>query len=170
MLKRVRNISGTMIMGTGEVCMVLNPNDLVKTARKKDIAPSSEMSGDVVKTKKRILAVDDSITTRTQIRRILERGGYEVVSAVDGSDAFTKLAAFDFDALVSDITMPVMDGLTLTEKVRADNKFKELPVILVTALASEEDRKKGLEVGADAYITKPAFDEDLLIDTLRRLI
>ncbi|RJP86126.1 MAG: hybrid sensor histidine kinase/response regulator [Desulfobacteraceae bacterium] len=170
LLKRVRNISGTTILGTGEVCMVLNPNDLLKTARKQGAAASAAKSAEETESKKLILAVDDSITTRTQIKRILERGGYEVVPAVNGLDAYSKLSSRPFDAIVSDITMPVMDGLTLTKKVREDKKYKELPVILVTALASEEDRKKGLEVGADAYITKPAFDERLLLDTLRRII
>lgn len=170
LLKRVRNVSGTTILGTGEACMVLNPVDLIKTVRKRVIAVAAEKPLMEEKRKKVILAVDDSLTTRTQIKRILDRAGYEVVTAVDGLDAYNKLGTRPFDALVSDITMPNMDGLTLAAKVREDRKYKEMPIVLVTALASEEDRRKGIEAGANAYITKPAFDEQLLTDTLRRLI
>ena len=96
--------------------------------------------------------------------------GYEVVAAVNGIDALQKLASQAFDALVSDVEMPYMDGLALTEWIRHEPIYKELPIILVTSLASEEDKRRGLEVGANAYIAKPAFNQGLLLDTLRRLI
>jgi two-component system chemotaxis sensor kinase CheA len=89
---------------------------------------------------------------------------------VDGLEAFNKLGGSPFDALVSDIMMPNMDGLALTEKIRQDKKYKEMPVILVTSLASNEDRQRGMEAGANAYISKPSFDQKVLLDTLRRLI
>lgn len=169
-LKRVRNVSGTTILGTGEVCMVLNPQDLIKSVRKREapiseVKPSEEEAG-----KKVILFAEDSLTTRTQVKRILEGAGYEVEAAADGMEAFSKLGTRSFDALVTDILMPNMDGLTLTEKVRQDKKYKELPIVLVTSLASDEDRKKGMEAGANAYITKPAFDQKILLETLKRLI
>jgi two-component system chemotaxis sensor kinase CheA len=104
------------------------------------------------------------------MKRILEGGGFEVVTAVDGVDAMSKLGMRNFDGLISDISMPNMDGLTLTARVRQLKRYAELPIILVTMLASEEDKKRGLEAGANAYITKPAFDQKLLLDTLRRLI
>jgi two-component system chemotaxis sensor kinase CheA len=114
--------------------------------------------------------VEDSITTRTQEKRILESAGYDVVAAVNGVDALQKLASRAFDAVVSDIEMPSMDGLTLTERIRREPKYNELPIILVTSLASEEDKRRGIEVGANAYIAKPTFDQGLLLDTLRRFI
>jgi two-component system chemotaxis sensor kinase CheA len=170
LLKYARDISGTTILGTGEVCMVLNPHDLIKSARKQVVQTAEETKAEPTERKKTILMAEDSLTTRTQIKRILEGAGYEVVAAVDGIDAFTKLGTRPFDALVSDILMPNMDGLTLTAKVRQDKKYRELPIILVTSLASEDDRRKGVEAGANAYITKPAFDQEVLIDTLKRLV
>ena len=169
LLKRVPNVSGAAILGTGEVCTVLNPQDLLVSSRKRrgGAAPAPAKKE---KRRKSILLVDDSITTRTQLKRILEGAGYEVVQAVDGLDAYGKLASQAFDALVADILMPNMDGLTLTAKVRQEEKYRELPIILVTMLASEDDRKRGIEAGANAYITKPAFDQKVLIDTLRRLV
>ena len=104
------------------------------------------------------------------MKRILEGAGYDVAVAVDGLDAYNKLEDRHFDALVSDVMMPNMSGLDLAEKIRQNKKYKEMPVILVTSLASDEDRKRGLEAGANAYITKHSFDQKILLDTLGRLI
>jgi len=120
--------------------------------------------------KRTILLAEDSITTRIQLKRILEGAGYEVVAAVDGRDALGKLEARPVSAVISDVQMPHLDGLGLTERIRQSKSHKDLPVILVTSLASEDDRKRGLEVGASAYITKPAFDQKVLLETLQRLI
>ena len=169
-LKRVRNSSGSTTLGTGEVCMVLNPHDLLKSARKTGAPSSEEKTEAEAEARKSILVAEDSITVRTQMKRILEGAGYEVTVAVDGLDAYNKLGGRSFDALVSDIMMPNMTGLALTEKIRQDKKYREMPVVLVTSLASEDDRKKGIEAGANAYITKPSFDQKVLLDTMRRLI
>lgn len=169
-LRRVRNVSGSTILGTGEVCTVLSPQDMIKTVRKREAPQPTEKPSEEIERKKSILLVEDSITTRTQERRILVGAGYEVIEAMDGVDALNKLGTKQFDAVVSDILMPNMDGLTLTKKIREDRKYSELPVILFTSLASDEDRKKGLEAGANAYIAKPAFDQQLLLETLKRLI
>lgn len=169
-LKRVRNVSGTAVLATGELCMVLNPHDLLKSFGKTEAPPAPERPVEEAVQKKVVLLAEDSITTRTREKRILEDAGYEVVTAVDGLDAFNKLILRPFDAVVSDILMPNMDGLTFTKKIRQDKKYKELPVILVTSLASDEDRKKGMECGANAYIAKPTFDQKMLLDILGRLI
>jgi two-component system, chemotaxis family, sensor kinase CheA len=169
-LKRVRNVSGATILETGEVCMVLNPHDLMKTVQKQATAVALERAIEEVERKRVILLVEDSITTRTQEKRILESGGYDVVTAVDGVDALNKLRSRTFDAVVSDIQMPNMDGLTLAAKIREDKHYQELPVILVTSLATEEDKRRGMEVGANAYLTKPTFDQQVLLETLRRLV
>ncbi len=170
-LKRVRNISGSTILGTGEICTVLNPHDMVKSVQKmsgsSSIGKAAAVPQSVTKT---LLLVEDSIIARTQEKRILEAAGYEVIIAVDGMDAFSKLNELKVDAVVSDIQMPNLNGLELTEKIRADKKYQDIPIILVTALASDEDKKRGLEVGADAYIGKPSFDQKILLDTLRRLV
>jgi two-component system chemotaxis sensor kinase CheA len=169
LLKRVRNVAGATILETGEVCVVLNPYDLLKTLRKRSFAVAP-VSVEAAPAKKVLLLAEDSITTRTQEKRILEGAGYEVVTAVDGMDAYNKLGARPFDALVTDILMPNMSGLVLTEKIRADKKYSELPIILVTSLASEEDQRRGLEAGANAYIAKPSFDQQVLLECLARLI
>jgi two-component system chemotaxis sensor kinase CheA len=93
-----------------------------------------------------------------------------VVAAEDGLDALNALGRRSFAAVVSDINMPNMDGLMLTARIRKEPRYKDLPVILVTALSSDEDKRRGLEVGANAYIPKPSFDQRVLLETLRRLI
>jgi two-component system chemotaxis sensor kinase CheA len=182
LLKRVRNVAGATILGTGEVCMVLNPHDLIKSVRKligsftgsvithQDFSNGEIGHTDTGHRKTTILLAEDSIATRTQEKRILEAAGYEVVTCVDGLDAFNKLRVGAFDAVVSDIQMPNMDGLTLTSKIRENKEYNELPIILVTSLASEEDKKRGAEAGANAYITKGNFNQEVLLDTLRRLV
>jgi two-component system chemotaxis sensor kinase CheA len=174
LLKRIRNVSGATILGTGEVCMVLNPQDLIQSIRSK---PGSsvrglEGHGEQTKTQQRysVLLVEDSIATRTQEKRILEAAGFEVVTAVDGLDGFNKLQTRNFDAVVSDVQMPNLDGLGLTQRIRQHREYSELPVVLVTTLATDEDKRRGAEAGANAYITKGSFTQDVLLDTLQRLI
>ncbi len=173
LLKRVRNVSGATILGTGEVCMVLNPHDLIKSVRKQVFSGgvgSARSPIQTVSRKQVILLAEDSIATRTQEKRILEGAGYEVVTAVDGLDAFQKLKTRYFDAVISDVQMPNLDGLGLTVKIRQQKEYSELPIILVTSLASDEDRKRGADAGANAYIPKGTFNQDVLIETLKRLV
>ncbi len=173
LLKRVRNVSGATILGTGEVCMVLNPHDLIKSVRKQVLSRGVSGSRSPIQTVSRkqvILLAEDSIATRTQEKRILEGAGYEVVTAVDGLDAFNKLKTRYFDALISDVQMPNLDGLGLTVRIRQQKEYSELPIILVTSLASDEDRKRGADAGANAYIPKGTFNQDVLIETLKRLV
>lgn len=176
LLKRVRNVTGATILGTGEVCMILNPQDLLRSIQKStgQFVPSQRRKHQedtpTQKSRPVVLLAEDSIATRTQEKRILEAAGYEVVTAVDGLDGWNKLTSRHFDALISDIQMPNLDGLELTEKVRKHDKYLELPIVLVTSLASDEDKRRGAEAGANAYITKDKFNQDVLIDTLNRLI
>ena len=85
-------------------------------------------------------------------------------------DGLSALGRRSFAAVVSDIMMPNMDGLTLTARIRQEPRYKNLPVILVTTLSSDEDKRRGLEAGANAYIPKPSFDQRVLLETLKRLI
>ncbi len=171
LLKRVRNVSGTTILGSGEVCIILNPSDMIKTVHKRHAqAVSKPEAAKTDEGKKAVLLVEDSITTRTQEKRILEGAGYEVVVAVDGLDAMSLISTQRFDVVVSDIMMPNMDGLALTARIRQDARYKDIPIVLVTTLASDEDKKRGLEAGANAYIPKPSFDQKIFIETLARLI
>ena len=168
-LTRVRNVTGLAVLDSGLVCPVLNPNDLLRSMNRMVRTSPSTGVAEAVQQQKRILLAEDSITTRMQERRILEAAGYAVETAVDGLDAWNKLAIYAFDAVVSDVQMPRMSGLDLAEKIRKNRKFAELPIVLVTSLATEEDRRRGLEAGADAYISKSEFDQTLLLDCLARL-
>jgi two-component system chemotaxis sensor kinase CheA len=118
----------------------------------------------------RILVVDDSITTRTLEASVLEAAGFEVITAVDGADAWRLLDERSADLVVSDVEMPRLDGIQLCETMRKSTRFKATPVILVTALETAEDRARGLEAGADAYLAKSSFDQEGLLDTIHQLI
>lgn len=169
LLQRVRNVLGATVLGSGEICMVLNAQDLIQSAKNSQHRPIAVAPSVEEERRKVVLLAEDSITTRTQEKRILESAGYEVVTAVDGADAFSKLGTRPFDAVVSDVEMPNMDGLALAARIRQDAQYRELPIILVTSLASDADRQRGVEVGANAYITKGTFDQTVLLNTLRRL-
>jgi two-component system chemotaxis sensor kinase CheA len=170
-LQRVRNVSALATLGSGEICAVLNPVDLLRSAYKTGATLHGEKH-DILHevAKPAVLLVEDSALIRAMEKRILEDGGYQVVAAVDGVDALTALGSQVFAAVVTDIVMPNMDGLTLTARIRAEPRHRDLPVILVTSLASEEDKLRGLDAGANAYIPKPSFDQRVLLDTLKRLI
>jgi two-component system chemotaxis sensor kinase CheA len=158
-------------LGSGAICVVLNPADLVRSARK--LAPASVLGKAeraVASAKVAILLVEDSALVRAMEKRILEDAGYEVFAAVDGIDALGALGRRTFAAVVSDVAMPNMDGLTLTARIRQEPRHKDLPVILVTSLGSDEDKRRGLEAGANAYLPKPSFDQRVLLETLKRLL
>ena len=116
------------------------------------------------------MVVEDSITARTLLKTILESAGYEVATAVDGIDAFTALKTTEFNLVVSDVEMPRMNGFDLTAKIRTDKRLSDLPVVLVTALESREDRERGIDVGASAYVVKSSFEQSNLLEVIRRLI
>lgn len=162
---------GVTILDSGAISPVLNVRGLSRQVLER-VAPTAveTTAASVGKKSKLILLAEDSITTRIQEKRILENAGYEVIAAVDGFEAWSQLSRYDFDAVVSDIMMPIMTGLELTQKIRASKAFADLPVILVTTLNSEEDRRKGLEAGADAYLSKPEFDQTVLLECLERLL
>jgi two-component system, chemotaxis family, sensor kinase CheA len=171
LLKRVKNISGATILGNGTVVPVLNVSDLIKTAMKVNMG-SRQNGGDesVVLNASKILIAEDSITSRTLIKNILESAGYEVTTSVDGADAYAKAKIGNFDIIVSDVDMPKMNGFELTYKIKNDKKLSEVPVVLVTALESRDDRERGIEVGADAYIIKSSFDQSNLLEIIKKLI
>ncbi|MDO8680800.1 MAG: response regulator [Acidobacteriota bacterium] len=170
-LARVRNVAGACGLGTGQVVPVLNVPDLLKSAVRRAAAPSAPAAEEPATTAKRsILVVEDSITSRSLLKNILEAAGYAVTTAVDGIDAYTALKTAAFDLVVSDVEMPRMDGFGLTTKIRADKQLAELPVVLVTALESREHRERGIDVGANAYIVKSSFDQSNLLEIVQRLI
>jgi two-component system chemotaxis sensor kinase CheA len=168
-LVRVRNVSGATVLASGEVVPILNVPDLIASAEKIR-AVTKTKTKDASKGRRRVLIAEDSITSRMLLKNILESAGYEVTTAVDGAEAFATLRSEDFDVLVSDVEMPRMDGFELTERVRADQRLGQLPVILVTALGSREHREQGIDVGASAYIVKSSFDHSNLLETVERFL
>jgi two-component system chemotaxis sensor kinase CheA len=170
-LARVRNVAGACVLGTGQVVPVLNVADLMKSAVQQTTARRAPAAEKTAGTQQRsILVVEDSITSRVLLKNILESAGYRVTTAVDGVDAYTALKTATFDLVVSDVEMPRMDGFDLTEKIRADKQYSELPVVLVTALGSREHRERGIEVGANAYIVKSSFDQSNLLQVVGQLL
>lgn len=169
-LQKVRNISGAAVLGSGAVVPVIHVADLMKSAL--DSLSMKTVSATVPAEPKgrKVLVTDDSVTSRALLQNILEIAGYEVVTAVDGVDAVTKAREGAFDLIVSDVDMPRMNGFELTAKLRKDKNLSEVPVVLVTALESEEDREHGIEVGANAYLGKGSFDQSRLLDAITKLL
>ncbi|MBI4610399.1 MAG: chemotaxis protein CheW, partial [Candidatus Rokubacteria bacterium] len=133
-LVRVKNVAGAGLLGTGQVVLILRPGDLLKSIREAPRPPSHPLRGYPAPEEKRrqpvLLVVDDSITTRTMEKNLLEAAGYQVRVAVDGVEAWTLLKSDEVDLVVSDVDMPRMDGCDLTARIRADRKLAELPVVL----------------------------------------
>jgi len=166
-------VAGAALLGTGDVIIVLDANDLVRRAtglalprRRVANVPAPETES----RRLRVLVVDDSITTRTLEKNILETAGFEVHVAIDGLEAWRTLPDFDFDLVISDVEMPNMTGLELAAKIKSSGQFKHIPVILLTSLAKPEQREAGLRTGADAYLVKSRFDQGELLQTIYSVV
>ena len=178
-LDRVRRVAGATILGTGEVVMVVNVADLIRSSSLTNFGASMARTlaaPDEAKKETKpgeaplVLCVDDSFTTRTLIKSIVEAAGYRTEQAVDGMDAWTKLQNEPFRLVVTDVNMPRMDGFELTRTIRKDPRTKDLPVILVTSLDSPEEKAEGVQAGADAHIVKGALRQEDLLETIKRLL
>ncbi len=170
-LRNVRSVSGATVLPSGRVALVLNTAHLVRTALGRAPGQSATATAEEgAVAAKRVLVVDDSVTTRTLEKSILETAGYEVAVAADGEIAWQMLQENGADIIVSDVEMPRMDGFGLTEAVRGSLRFRKLPVVLVTGRESEGDKARGMQVGADAYLVKSAFDQKALLDTIAQLL
>ena len=117
-----------------------------------------------------MLVVEDSVGVRELERVILEGAGYDVVTAVDGLDGAARLKDDPADLVVSDVEMPGMDGFALTRTIRRTRGWEQVPVIIMTSRGSEDDQRAGLEAGASAYLLKTEFDQNQLVETVRRLV
>ena len=175
-LARVGGIAGATVMGSGEVMLILNVADLLKLATRGERrsvleAVSEAASSEAMQSRARILIVDDSLTTRTLEKNILEAAGYSIQIATDGQEAWNAMAAGGLpDLVISDVVMPRLDGFGLTKLIKGDPRTTNVPVILVTSLGSVEDKSRGIEAGADAYIVKSRFDQNNLLETIDQLI
>jgi two-component system, chemotaxis family, sensor kinase CheA len=169
LIQNARNISGASILGNGEICMVLNLTEIFQTASGQSAQSTAPILA-VDRPATRILLVEDSIPIRTQVQRILVSAGYQVTTAVDGADGLGQLLTGSFDAVVSDIEMPNLNGLEMTGEIRQRPEYQNLPIVLVSTLASPEHRQRGMSIGASAYLSKGDFDQSLLLQTLSQLI
>lgn len=171
--EHVKSIAGAILSGDGTILPVLNVAELMESAAGKIYTAEEDNAGstrkDADKQQTQVLVAEDSITVRNMLRNYLESAGFGVITAVDGLDAYERLQTNTFDIVVSDVEMPRINGFELTEKIRENAPTSNLPVILVTALESADDRRRGMEAGANAYIVKSSFEKGNLIDTIKRL-
>jgi two-component system sensor histidine kinase and response regulator WspE len=173
-LKKVQDINAVAILEDGTPVLIVDVEDMVRSIdslisgnRLRRIGTEDLM---VERTVKRILVVDDSITVREVERKMLANKGYDVQTAVDGLDGWNTLRSEDFDLVVSDIDMPRMDGIEFITHIRQDPRYESIPVIIVSYKDQEEDRNRGLEAGADYYLTKGSFQDETLVRTVEELI
>ncbi|BCX66425.1 hybrid sensor histidine kinase/response regulator [Pseudomonas izuensis] len=174
-LGKIQDISAGALLDDGSVVLIVDVEDMLRsvdkllnTGRLERIARHSHQAAEAAR--KRILVVDDSLTVRELQRKLLINRGYDVAVAVDGMDGWNALRSEDFDLLITDIDMPRMDGIELVSLLRRDNRLQSLPVMVVSYKDREEDRRRGLDAGADYYLAKASFHDDALLDAVVELI
>lgn len=155
--------SGAVVLSSGKLAFVVKVDAIFNHSFQTN-------SMDVSDVKKHILVVDDSLTVRNILRNYLEASGFEVSTAENGILALSKLREVTFDAVITDIEMPAMNGLELIKRIRQEEKWKYLPVVIVSTLDREIDQQKGFKAGANAYITKGIFEKGKLLEILNTLI
>jgi two-component system chemotaxis sensor kinase CheA len=170
LLDGVRGYLGAAILGDGRIALILDPSHLLKIPSGRVPTPRrlAEVQEDRVPM---VLVVDDQFTVRELQRSILETAGYRVELARHGREALDRISSTtDIDLVVTDLQMPEMDGIELLQSIRKHPEHSALPVVIITALGGDEDRRRGVEEGADAYIAKDEFDQQALLDTIERLV
>ncbi|CRM45098.1 MULTISPECIES: hybrid sensor histidine kinase/response regulator [Pseudomonas] len=174
-LGKVQDISAGALLDDGSVVLIVDVEDMLRsvdkllnTGRLERIARRTQQATEAPR--KRVLVVDDSLTVRELQRKLLLNRGYEVAVAVDGMDGWNALRSEDFDLLITDIDMPRMDGIELVTLLRRDSRLQSLPVMVVSYKDREEDRRRGLDAGADYYLAKASFHDDALLDAVVELI
>ncbi len=173
-LGKLKDISSAALLEDGSPVLIVDVEDLVRSMdglisvnRLQRIIRSGP---EVEKKMKRILVVDDSITVREVERKMLSARGYDVDVAVDGMDAWNTLRQGGYDLIVTDVDMPRMNGIELVTLIKNDARLKSLPVIIVSYKDRQEDRNRGLEAGADYYLTKGSFQDETLARAVEDLI
>lgn len=171
-LPKIPCVAGGTLLESNQVIVVLEPSSLITYSMAQTKMGHVKLQKDTSKKTERphILVVDDSITTRTLEKTVLESKNYQVTVAVNGKEAWEILQHQKFSLMITDITMPVMDGFTLTEQVKKSAHLHDLPVIIVTSLGSESEKKRGIDVGADAYIVKSEFESGVLLDIVSQFV
>ena len=172
-LGKVPDVNSMAMMPDGSPVLILDAEDLVRSidnllsgGRLGKVGMESAESGPVQK----ILVVDDSLTVREVERKLLANHGYEVDTAVDGQDGLNAVLSGNYDLVVTDVDMPRMNGLELTRKIKDDPDLKSVPVMMVSYKDRKEDKLRGLEAGADYYLTKSSFHDETLLSAVEDLI
>jgi two-component system chemotaxis sensor kinase CheA len=161
--------AGGIPLEDGRVALLLNPIAVFDRFRGTVKRPVSHKAAEQ-ELRRRILVVDDSLTTRSLERSILEANGFNVSVAVDGIEALEKLSAEAFDLIITDVMMPRMDGMQLLDQIKRQKSTEHIPVIMVTSMESQQDQERGMSLGADAYIVKRKFDQQELLRTVRQIL
>jgi two-component system chemotaxis sensor kinase CheA/two-component system sensor histidine kinase and response regulator WspE len=163
-------VSGMVLSQDNQLVSILQVPVLMEMAQKQGQPRTAAPKPQVRQNSWHVLIVDDSLNTREIEKNVLEAHGYQVTLAEDGFSGLQKARLTQFDAVLTDVEMPVMDGFSLTKALRAEDNYQHIPIIIVTSRAKEEDRRRGIQVGADAYIAKGDFEQDSLIETLKMLL
>jgi two-component system sensor histidine kinase and response regulator WspE len=174
-LGKIPNISSGALMEDGSPLLVVDCEDLVKSMDKMLCEEPLQKIGERIleiakEQQKRILVVEDSTTVREVECRLLRNAGYEVDSAVDGQDGWNALVVAEYDLVITDIDMPRMNGFELIEQMKADVGLKDIPIIVVSYKDRETDRQRGLDLGANEYLTKSSFQDDTMLNAVKLLI
>jgi two-component system chemotaxis sensor kinase CheA len=182
-LPRLELMAGASVEADGSVLLVLDAGGLIAAARRRGPAPpgaapeampspaaSPAPAAEPGGPRGRVLVVDDALTIRELQRSILRRAGYEVDTAADGEEALERLVERRSDLVLTDIEMPRMDGFALTAAIRGAAELSGTPVLILTSREDEDDRRRGLEAGADGYLVKSAFDEHALLTAVEQLL
>jgi two-component system chemotaxis sensor kinase CheA len=170
-LRNQRTFTGAALLGNGDIVPILDVSALFDLASHAPLFPDTRMVQRPPSPRPtRVLVVDDSLVAAELQKNILLTAGYEADTAGDGEDALEMLRQHAWDLVIADVDMPRMDGFELATRMRADDCFRELPVIIVTSRDSLDDRRRGFAAGADAYVLKSEFDQTHLLDTVRRLV
>ncbi len=174
-LGKVQDIAAAAILVDGAPALILDVEDLARSIEKLAHAGridklTARSEGQVSKQRKRVLVVDDSITVREVERQLLVNRGYEVDVAVDGMDGLNSIRSVHYDLVVSDIDMPRLNGLELVRAIKQDPKLAATPIIIVSYKDREEDRMRGLDAGANYYLTKSSFHDETLVRAVEDLI
>jgi two-component system, chemotaxis family, sensor histidine kinase and response regulator WspE len=171
---KIQDIAAGALLEDGLPVLIVDVEDMLRSVEKLVAAGrlSTMKRADGVggKVRKRVLVVDDSLTVRELERKLLDRAGYEVEVAVDGMDGWNTVRAGHFDLVVTDVDMPRMDGIELVTRIKKDPKLRSLPVMIVSYKDREDDRRRGLEAGADYYLTKGSFHDETLLHAAVDLI
>jgi two-component system chemotaxis sensor kinase CheA len=169
-MQKAKTIAGAAISSSNSIMLILHIPEILDLVKHTTQQPQKSAMLDAEEGPAHILVVDDSANTGEIEKRILEAYGYKATLAVDGLDALEHLGKDRYDLIVTDVEMPRMDGFSLTEYVRSMPQYAELPIVIVTSLERESDRKRGLQLGANAYITKGHFEQRSLIETVKSLV